>query len=152
MRIAGVMSGTSLDGIDVAMVEVLGRGIRTIGFLSTPYSEATRAAILAVSAIRTTWRSSAAMCKASAGTREHLLSRPDQHQHPARCGLTSQDHEDHSFDNTRCRSCDNFLYGFKGAPSGRASRPAPGRTRPRKREFNRGLRDRARDLGGILSG
>ena len=49
MRIAGVMSGTSLDGIDVAMVEVLGRGIRTIGFLSTPYSEATRAAILAVS-------------------------------------------------------------------------------------------------------
>ena len=49
MRIAGVMSGTSLDGIDVAIVEVLGRRIRTIGFLSTPYSEATRAAILAVS-------------------------------------------------------------------------------------------------------
>jgi anhydro-N-acetylmuramic acid kinase len=43
------MSGTSLDGIDVAIVEVLGRRIRTIGFLSTPYSEATRAAILAVS-------------------------------------------------------------------------------------------------------
>ena len=49
MRIAGVMSGTSLDGIDVAIVEVLGRRIRTIGFLSTPYSEATRATILAVS-------------------------------------------------------------------------------------------------------
>jgi anhydro-N-acetylmuramic acid kinase len=49
VRIAGVMSGTSLDGIDVAIVEVLGRRIRTIGFLSTPYSEATRAAILAVS-------------------------------------------------------------------------------------------------------
>ena len=49
MRIAGVMSGTSLDGIDVAIVEVLGRRIRTIGFFSTPYSEATRAAILAVS-------------------------------------------------------------------------------------------------------
>jgi anhydro-N-acetylmuramic acid kinase len=43
------MSGTSLDGIDVAIVEVLGRRIRTIGFLSTPYTEATRAAILAVS-------------------------------------------------------------------------------------------------------
>ena len=49
MRIAGVMSGTSLDGIDVAIVEVLGRRIRTIGFLATPYTEATRAAILAVS-------------------------------------------------------------------------------------------------------
>jgi 1,6-anhydro-N-acetylmuramate kinase len=43
------MSGTSLDGIDVAIVEVQGRRIRTIGFLSTPYTEATRAAILAVS-------------------------------------------------------------------------------------------------------
>jgi anhydro-N-acetylmuramic acid kinase len=43
------MSGTSLDGIDVALVEVLGRWIRTIGFLSTPYTDATRAAILAVS-------------------------------------------------------------------------------------------------------
>jgi anhydro-N-acetylmuramic acid kinase len=43
------MSGTSLDGIDVAVVEVQGRQIRTLGFLSTPYSEATRAAILAVS-------------------------------------------------------------------------------------------------------
>ena len=49
MRIAGVMSGTSLDGIDVAIVEVFGRRIRTIGFLSTPYTEATRTAILAVS-------------------------------------------------------------------------------------------------------
>ncbi len=49
MRVAGVMSGTSLDGIDVAIVEVLGRRIRTIGFLSTPYTDATRAAILAVS-------------------------------------------------------------------------------------------------------
>jgi anhydro-N-acetylmuramic acid kinase len=43
------MSGTSLDGIDVAIVEVRGRRIRTIGFQSTPYSAATRAAILAVS-------------------------------------------------------------------------------------------------------
>jgi anhydro-N-acetylmuramic acid kinase len=31
------MSGTSLDGIDVAIVEIAGRGIETIGFESTPY-------------------------------------------------------------------------------------------------------------------
>ena len=43
------MSGTSLDGIDVAIVEVSARHIQTIGFTSTPYSDATRAAILAVS-------------------------------------------------------------------------------------------------------
>jgi anhydro-N-acetylmuramic acid kinase len=49
MRVAGVMSGTSLDGIDVAIVEIAGRHIETIGFQSTPYSAATRAAILAVS-------------------------------------------------------------------------------------------------------
>lgn len=46
MRIAGVMSGTSLDGIDVAVVDIRGRQIRTIGFQSTPYPEATRAALL----------------------------------------------------------------------------------------------------------
>jgi anhydro-N-acetylmuramic acid kinase len=49
MRVAGVMSGTSLDGIDVAIVEIAGRHIETIGFQSTPYSAQTRAAILAVS-------------------------------------------------------------------------------------------------------
>jgi anhydro-N-acetylmuramic acid kinase len=49
MRIAGVMSGTSLDGIDVAIVEIAGHQLETIGFQSTPYSAATRAAILAVS-------------------------------------------------------------------------------------------------------
>ncbi|HUB78187.1 MAG TPA: anhydro-N-acetylmuramic acid kinase [Bryobacteraceae bacterium] len=49
MRVAGVMSGTSLDGIDVAVVEIAGRRIETIGFQSTPYSAQTRAAILAVS-------------------------------------------------------------------------------------------------------
>jgi anhydro-N-acetylmuramic acid kinase len=49
MRVAGVMSGTSLDGIDVAVVEIQGRQIQTLGFLSAPYTEATRAAILAVS-------------------------------------------------------------------------------------------------------
>jgi anhydro-N-acetylmuramic acid kinase len=37
VRIAGVMSGTSLDGIDVAIVEIRGRHIKTIGWQTTPY-------------------------------------------------------------------------------------------------------------------
>jgi anhydro-N-acetylmuramic acid kinase len=49
MIVAGIMSGTSLDGIDVAIVEIRGRHVETIGFTSTPYSAATRAAVLAVS-------------------------------------------------------------------------------------------------------
>ena len=49
MRVAGVMSGTSLDGIDVAVVEISGRRVETIGFLCTPYSEPVRSAILGVS-------------------------------------------------------------------------------------------------------
>ncbi len=49
MRVAGVMSGTSLDGIDVAVVEIRGNRVDTIGFQSTAYSPETRAAILAVS-------------------------------------------------------------------------------------------------------
>ncbi|MGA2771111.1 MAG: anhydro-N-acetylmuramic acid kinase [Bryobacteraceae bacterium] len=49
MRVAGVMSGTSLDGIDVAIVEISGRRVETIGFLCTPYSEPVRSAILGVS-------------------------------------------------------------------------------------------------------
>lgn len=40
------MSGTSLDGIDVAIVNIRGRQIETIGFQSTPYPEATRASLL----------------------------------------------------------------------------------------------------------
>ena len=54
MRIAGVMSGTSLDGIDVAIVEMRGRAVKTIGFTATPYPEKVRAAILAVSNTTTT--------------------------------------------------------------------------------------------------
>lgn len=48
MRVAGVMSGTSLDGIDVAIVEI-GKKVETIGFQSAPYPEKVRSAILAVS-------------------------------------------------------------------------------------------------------
>src|ERR1017187_2617702 len=47
------MSGTSLDGIDVAIVEISaeirGRRVETVGFTSTPYPAAVRAAILGVS-------------------------------------------------------------------------------------------------------
>lgn len=56
MRVAGVMSGTSLDGIDVAIVETNGKRVSTIGFLTTPYSEAVRRAILGVSNTTTTTR------------------------------------------------------------------------------------------------
>jgi len=49
MRVAGIMSGTSLDGIDVAIVEIRGRRVETIGFTSTPYPRAVRDAILGVS-------------------------------------------------------------------------------------------------------
>jgi anhydro-N-acetylmuramic acid kinase len=49
MRVAGIMSGTSLDGIDVAIVEIRGRRVDTIGFTSTPYPAAVRAGILSVS-------------------------------------------------------------------------------------------------------
>ena len=38
------MSGTSLDGIDVAIVEIRGRRVETIGFHSTPYPATMRAA------------------------------------------------------------------------------------------------------------
>lgn len=53
MRVCGVMSGTSLDGIDVAVVDIMldverGR-IRPVTFHTAPYKKAVRDAILGVS-------------------------------------------------------------------------------------------------------
>jgi anhydro-N-acetylmuramic acid kinase len=47
--VAGVMSGTSLDGIDVAIVEFRGKRIRPLAFYSTPYPKLVREALLSVS-------------------------------------------------------------------------------------------------------
>jgi anhydro-N-acetylmuramic acid kinase len=47
MRVAGIMSGTSLDGIDVAIVEIAGRRIETIGFETSSYSRRMRERLLA---------------------------------------------------------------------------------------------------------
>lgn len=52
MRVAGVMSGTSLDGIDVAVVDIAGRRVRTVAHATTPYASAIRKKILAVSNAR----------------------------------------------------------------------------------------------------
>jgi anhydro-N-acetylmuramic acid kinase len=53
MRVAGIMSGTSLDGIDVAIVDISRKrgGVRVtpVAFRSTPYPKLVREAILAVS-------------------------------------------------------------------------------------------------------
>lgn len=53
MRIAGIMSGTSLDGVDIALVDVQGKGwgkrLRTLAFHSEPYPKKLRDALLGVS-------------------------------------------------------------------------------------------------------
>ncbi len=51
MRVAGVMSGTSLDGIDVAIVDIRGRKIETVAFRSTPYPKSVRDALLNLSTV-----------------------------------------------------------------------------------------------------
>ena len=69
MRVAGVMSGTSLDGIDVAIVDIRGREVQTKAFASTPYPAKVRDAILAVS--NTTTTTEVAMAR---GTRRSRIS------------------------------------------------------------------------------
>ena len=49
MIVAGVMSGTSLDGIDVAIIDIRGKQIHPLTFASTPYPKAVREALLGVS-------------------------------------------------------------------------------------------------------
>jgi anhydro-N-acetylmuramic acid kinase len=49
MRVAGIMSGTSLDGIDVAIVDIRGKKIEPIAFHTVPYPKTVRQAILGVS-------------------------------------------------------------------------------------------------------
>lgn len=49
MRVAGIMSGTSLDGVDVAVIDIDDDGFDTVGFRSVPYPAQLRAALLAVS-------------------------------------------------------------------------------------------------------
>ncbi len=48
MRVAGLISGTSVDGIDVAVVDI-GEGVHVVATATVPYSPDVRAAILSVS-------------------------------------------------------------------------------------------------------
>lgn len=49
MRVAGIMSGTSLDGIDVAILDIEGRRMETVAHRTIPYSAAIRRRILGAS-------------------------------------------------------------------------------------------------------
>jgi anhydro-N-acetylmuramic acid kinase len=50
LRVIGLMSGTSADGLDAVLTEITGSGtgtrVRTLGFVSLPYPDEARAAIL----------------------------------------------------------------------------------------------------------
>ena len=49
MRVAGIISGTSVDGIDVAIIDIADTSLKTIATSTTPYPPEVRAAILAAS-------------------------------------------------------------------------------------------------------
>jgi len=49
MRVAGLISGTSVDGIDVAIVDIKGRSLSTLAHGAVPYPAPLRARILAAS-------------------------------------------------------------------------------------------------------
>ena len=49
MRVAGLISGTSVDGIDVAIVDIQGRRIETVAHGAIPYPASLRTRILAAS-------------------------------------------------------------------------------------------------------
>jgi anhydro-N-acetylmuramic acid kinase len=49
MRVAGIMSGTSLDGIDVAIIDINGKSIKSVARGSIPYTPTVRSTILTVS-------------------------------------------------------------------------------------------------------
>ncbi|MDQ6665863.1 MAG: anhydro-N-acetylmuramic acid kinase [Acidobacteriota bacterium] len=53
-RVTGIMSGTSLDGIDVAIVDLRGSKVETVAHGTAPYSTAMRQEILAVTNTTTT--------------------------------------------------------------------------------------------------
>ncbi|MCZ2074991.1 MAG: anhydro-N-acetylmuramic acid kinase [Bryobacteraceae bacterium] len=49
MRVAGIMSGTSLDGIDVAIIEIRGRRWQLLEHCTIPYPRKVRSALLSIS-------------------------------------------------------------------------------------------------------
>lgn len=49
MRVAGIMSGTSLDGIDVAIIEIRGRRWQLLEHCTVPYPRKVRSALLSIS-------------------------------------------------------------------------------------------------------
>ncbi len=49
LRVAGLMSGTSVDGVDVAVCDLEGRTVQVLAFATVPYPPRVREAVLALS-------------------------------------------------------------------------------------------------------